>query len=489
MNEPDYYEILGVPRDASPEEIRYAYFEAAKRLHPDANPTSLARDAFLRLQAAYEVLNSAKKREVYDAGLPQSLISGSVAINMKFSRSALPWIQEPQLVYGLMEIISTAQQTEDQMQPVHLCLVVDRSTSMQGERMDMVKGNISHMLRRLRSKDFLSVVTFSDRASVLIPPTSVVDVERLDDEISQIVTGGGTELFQGLQAGVTQLRLTRSKNMIRQLILLTDGHSYGDESACYDLAQQLAKEGIIVNAMGIGSEWNDTFLDRMSGMTGGNASFATAKDDLARFLDQKLRSIENVYAKNLTFRFSSDENVQPHFIFRIYPETGPIDSSQAISLGNLVFGRSIVILFEFLVQPLVRPTGRLRLAFGNLEMEVVGQGNVLQYLNFYRPVVIDPENEAPPSSIVEAMSRMTLYRLQEKARTELRDGDANTASKRLQYLATHLLSQGDRELAHTVLVEAENIRQSHRFSKDGDKRIKYGTRALLLGAGMGNHEL
>jgi Ca-activated chloride channel homolog len=47
-------------------------------------------------------------------------------------------------------------------------------------------------------------------------------------------------------------------------------------------------------------------------------------------------------------------------------------------------------------------------------------------------------------------------------------------------LATHLLAVGDRELAHTVLVETEHIQQSHRFSQEGDKRIKYGTRALLL---------
>ena len=57
---------------------------------------------------------------------------------------------------------------------------------------------------------------------------------------------------------------------------------------------------------------------------------------------------------------------------------------------------------------------------------------------------------------------------------------STTPAQHLQYLATHLLAEGDRELAHTVLVEAEHIQQSHRFSQEGDKRIKYGTRALLL---------
>jgi Ca-activated chloride channel family protein len=85
------------------------------------------------------------------------------------------------------------------------------------------------------------------------------------------------------------------------------------------------------------------------------------------------------------------------------------------------------------------------------------------------------------------MSKLTLYRMQEKVRNEVTSGEVDKATRHLQYIATHLLSRGDRELAHTVLVEAEHIQQSHQFSKDGDKRIKYGTRSLLLPAGPESH--
>jgi Ca-activated chloride channel family protein len=65
----------------------------------------------------------------------------------------------------------------------------------------------------------------------------------------------------------------------------------------------------------------------------------------------------------------------------------------------------------------------------------------------------------------------------------LKKGDTIKASRHLQYLATHLLSKGERELAHTVLKEAENIKQQNNFTQEGDKRIKYGTRSLLLPPG------
>ncbi|WP_345321538.1 DnaJ domain-containing protein [Candidatus Villigracilis proximus] len=53
---PDYYAVLGVFRDASPEDIKHAYFEAAQKLHPDKNVAAGETELFLEVQQAYEVL-------------------------------------------------------------------------------------------------------------------------------------------------------------------------------------------------------------------------------------------------------------------------------------------------------------------------------------------------------------------------------------------------------------------------------------------------
>jgi Ca-activated chloride channel homolog len=484
-----YYDVLGVSRDAPPEDIRGAFFDAAKRLHPDANPDPSAREAFLIVQEAYEVLINPQKRAAYDSFLPQNQVAASVAVNIKYSRSRLPCLDEAQLVYVLLELICTAEQTQINSPPVNICLVIDRSTSMKGERMDMVKANITHLIRQLKPNDYLSVVAYSDRAVVVIPTSTVVDPHRLEHEVSLISTEGGTEMLQGLEAGISQLRAIRSKDIIRHLILLTDGHTYGDEEACLEIAQRAAQDGITISAMGIGHEWNDAFLDKMTGLCGGNALYASTPEDLFKYMEQKLTTIEKVYAKGVTFKFQNDERIQPRFIFRLYPEIAPLPVTSPIYFGNLLYGRSLTVLFEFLVQKIQQPIDRLHLASGYLEMDVINQGGVLQFLDIHRPAVENPEPELPPAPIVEAMSRLTLYRLQEKARVEVGQGEAVKASKHLQYLATHLLSNGNHELAHTVLMEAEHIRQSQRFSKDGDKRIKYGTRALLLPPGLERKKL
>jgi molecular chaperone DnaJ len=64
----DYYGILGVRRDAGPEEIKKAYRRLARELHPDVNPDPHLQERFKEVTQAYEVLSDPEKRQMYDLG-------------------------------------------------------------------------------------------------------------------------------------------------------------------------------------------------------------------------------------------------------------------------------------------------------------------------------------------------------------------------------------------------------------------------------------
>jgi hypothetical protein len=69
--------------------------------------------------------------------------------------------------------------------------------------------------------------------------------------------------------------------------------------------------------------------------------------------------------------------------------------------------------------------------------------------------------------------------MQEKAREEISHGRIDSATRHLQNLATNLLSQGERSLAQTILLEVSHLKSKSVLSAEGSKKMTYGTRALL----------
>ena len=237
----DYYSLLGVGRDATLEEIRRAYFEAAQKLHPDKNTAAGETEIFLEVQQAYEVLANSIRRAKYDATLgPEEKITLPYDHKILFSRPNLIRLQEPQMLYVLLELQAPLAARQSPAPPLNVCLVLDRSTSMQGEKMDVVKSAAIQVLRNLRPQDILSVVTFSDRAEVVIPASLYQERSRLEAKIQMIKPSGATEIYQGLEAGVKEVMRSLDSRRVNHLVLLTDGHTYGDEQQCLALASKVA---------------------------------------------------------------------------------------------------------------------------------------------------------------------------------------------------------------------------------------------------------
>jgi Ca-activated chloride channel family protein len=487
-----HYAILDLPFDASQEEVRAAYHLAARRFHPDTNQNLAVPDMFYKAQKAYDVLSSNTQRLDYDQTIPKIETENSgVVIKTLQSKSKIGKSDQPQLVYVLIDISAKPISNKPVQRPLNLTLVLDRSTSMNGERMDMVKDNAIRLVRQLAPEDIISIVTFSDRAEVLIPPSHPTDINMIESKISRISTGGATEIFQGLEIGIAQVRQNRRPAYMNHLILLTDGRTYGDEQKCIEMAKVALDEGIGISGLGIGNEWNDKFLDELAGISGGVSMYISAPKDLRKFLEQKYRNLEQVYGEQVAVQLdeSSDNKIQ--YAFRIYPEPAPLITELPIRAGNLQLATKLVMMLEFCVNQVKSSQKEVILGQGYVTLQIPTRTIPRVRVPLKLSCAVVPESEltdAMPAPIVHALSQLTLYRMQEKAKDELENGDTVKASRHLQYLATHLLSRGERDLAHAVLKEADHIQRSKSFSSEGDKRIKYGTRSLLLPPGPENKQ-
>jgi Ca-activated chloride channel family protein len=477
----DYFNLLGLPRNASAEEIRKAYFEAARRSHPDTNPDPLAQEKFIQIQKAFEVLSDPLKRAAYSENLPDSVDNSSINLHIEHSRQILQMFAEDQLFYLLVTLECPANDIPNRSLPLNLCLVIDRSTSMNGARLDTVKYSVVQLLKMMNPADVISLVTFSDRAEIVLPPTRVDALKSIETQIKSIHTGGATEIFRGLETAVSQLHFQFNPHTVNHILLLTDGHTYGDEEQCYHLVKELVEEGGSLSAVGIGHEWNDDFLDRLTGLAGETVLFAPSPRELFDHLKLRLEALKSVYAKNILVNFKPSEYCDLQYAFHIHPDAKPLPIKNRFPLGSLNYGSSSEFLLELNIKSI--PRNRPELPLGELEFLMdVPFADVWKkklFSSVTRRVELEPPREFPPERIIKAMEMLSFYRLQEQARDEMARGEVKQAVKHLEYLATNLLTKGEKDLGQRVMLEMNNLKNTSVFSKDGDKRIKYGTRMLV----------
>jgi Ca-activated chloride channel family protein len=480
----DYYSILGVSRNASQDEIKRAYFEAAQKLHPDKNTAAGETEMFLDAQKAYEALSNPKRRAQYDATLPpEEKIIYPYEHKIIYSRSSLSRMTEPQMFYLILDLQAPMEARRAPSPPLNVCIVLDRSTSMKGEKMDVVKATAIQILRNLRHEDILSVVAFSDRAEVIIPASYHQDRSRLEARVQMIQPSGGTEIFQGLDAGTKEVMRSLDTKRVNHIILLTDGQTYGDEHQCLDLASKLAKNGIGVSAMGIGQEWNDIFLDVLATRTGGSSAYIAEPQDIKKLLLEKFDALAQIYAEDVSLALTQLDGVDLSYAFRLQPDPAPIVIDESpMRLGPILQDASTRVIFEYIIQPTAVKSEVVSILDGSLKVSISSNPLPVHVnkMKLHRSVLDTPEEDAPVPEVVQALSKLMLYRMQERARTEIEKGNIEAGTRQLQSLAANLLSQGERSLAQTINLEVHRIQQENGISDEGRKKIKYGTRALFL---------
>ncbi len=131
--------------------------------------------------------------------------------------------------------------------PIALVLVIDRSGSMEGARLEAAKEAARVVAEVLDPNDLLAVVAFDTNANVIVPPTRASNRMRISTDISRLHSGGGTNIYPGLEEAADILADLR--RVTKHVIVLTDGESPNDGVA--DLVTDMHAAKIQVSAVGL----------------------------------------------------------------------------------------------------------------------------------------------------------------------------------------------------------------------------------------------
>jgi len=486
----DLYSILGVGRRALPDDVEAAYAAWQARA---AAGEPISEQKWEQVRYAHDVLSSPPRREIYDS-LVSETAGAAIDLELKLSANSVPLANTPHVLYALLTLRPRVARGE-RRRPLNLALVVDRSTSMRGERLTQVIAAVDLLLDKLAAEDMLSLVSFSDRAEVVLPAAALgMAAQSASPEtaaawrdprrrLREVVASGGTEIYQGLSAGLGQLARGLTEGATSHLILLTDGRTYGDEADCLRLAEEAAARGVGFTAFGLGADWNDTFLDALVAPSGGQSHFIEGPDDVLPHLESRLQGLGAIHARNLTLRRTWPTQLTLRQGFKLAPFAQPLPAdADPIPLGDLEGRSAVSVLLEFLVAPQSYPT-RFQLPFEVRYATAGGAaesaGRAAQVTAQSRPAGEGQAVPAPTASLIEAVRRHNLYRMQEKAWDDAQSGRLDTAAARMSRLTARYMETGDLRLARQAQLEAQQLAHLGAMSPEGRKLLKYGTRSLM----------
>ncbi len=404
-----------------------------------------------------------------------------VTLTCSWGRQPLPASGQPQLAYLLVEAQAAAA---SQAVPLNFCLVLDRSGSMgQGGKLAALKDATRRMIERLTPQDVLSIILFDDQTEVLLPATAAADRDAIRAQIERIEERGGTAMSGGLAAGQAELRKHLDPDRVSALLLLTDGQTWGDEDHCRAIAQELARDGVQITALGLGDEWNEKLLDDLADATGGLSDFIKDPALITTYFQRAVRTAQGTVAQDARLLLRLVRDATPRAVHRVTPVISNLgyqplgESEVAVRLGNLEAGSPASVIIEMLLPP--RAEGSFRVAQAELHYTPLGattEQTVKQDLLL--AFSADPNAPQYDPRVMNLVEKVTAFKLQTRALSDAEAGNLAGATQKLRAAATRLLDLGELELAREAQAQAAQLEQGKAPSAEAQKSLRYATRRL-----------
>lgn len=171
---------------------------------------------------------------------------------------------------------------QEEFQSSALALVIDRSGSMSGQKIEICKAAAVASAELLTNKDSIGVYAFDSQVHEVVPMTKVTSISTIASQIALIGSGGGTNAYPGMVRAREELNRVKSK--IKHMIVLTDGQTSGEGYQA--LASQCHAEGITISTVAVGAGAQVGLLQSIAAAGGGQSYVTMDPNSIVRIFTQ-----------------------------------------------------------------------------------------------------------------------------------------------------------------------------------------------------------
>lgn len=230
-----------------------------------------------------------------------------------------------------------------------LILIIDQSSSMVGEKLETAKQAAISTIRSLNKGNYVSIYAFSDDVEVLVNHEGLNDIKRIENAINEIYAHGRTALYKTLNTLINQAKDYAEDAGSVSVLLLTDGQptDVTDIHKYESIAGLAAEYGIKINTIGIGSDYNEEIIKRMSDVTNGEFFHIMDRSEISNIFGNYVEQINKTVATSailgITLREAKD--------FKSYDQNFIQQGNQFLLNLGYISDNPIVITGHLIVPP------------------------------------------------------------------------------------------------------------------------------------------
>lgn len=241
--------------------------------------------------------------------------------------------------------------------PLDVAFVLDRSGSMAGDKLQLVKEAVNLAVSHLGDDDRAALVVYDHAVDILAPLQAATPRAKttLRLALHGVDAGGSTDLGGGWLTGCHELGRVmdeQSGSRVRRTLLLTDGLAnlgITDPGELFTHAHELRQRGIGTTTLGVGLDFDETLLEGMAEAGGGNFQFIAEASLLHAFFERELQELLTIAATGLSVTLTLPHGVRAHLVTALPRERQ--GKRITVSPGDLPARDELDLVFRLQVAP------------------------------------------------------------------------------------------------------------------------------------------
>lgn len=199
--------------------------------------------------------------------------------------------------------------------PLDIAIVIDKSGSMAGSKLELAKVAARRAVELLGPSDYVSLVAYDDNVEVLAPGALLRPAHRehLLRAIDRLHPGSTTNLSGGWLTGCQQVASSGREESVARTLLLSDGLANRGITSRDELgrhAEELRTRGVVTSCFGIGNDFDERLMEGMARAGGGNFYYLERAEQIPDYLVSELGEALQVVARGATVDLEADTGIE-----------------------------------------------------------------------------------------------------------------------------------------------------------------------------------